>query len=155
VGGLFEFLYILGFCLTAPFTSLKFLSLAANRMYTWELSNNPGTTLKPVQGTILTEIPLQVPSMLGLFTFFHNFCCCGKNCCFRQNKWRNYESALKKVKYDLDGSLDMTLLLRRLRMHGLGLNFLMSKTYQGSLAEISEYKPIRYLTDEKPTDRWQ
>ena len=68
--------------------------------------------------------------------------------------WAKYEKALKKIEYDIDANLDISIVLRRLRMHGFVLDFLLSKNLIKGFIELTENKPIRYITMVKPENRW-
>ena len=54
----------------------------------------------------------------------------------------------------MDANLDITVILRRLRMHGFALDFLMNKKLIRAFTELTENKPIRYIKIIKPENRW-
>jgi hypothetical protein len=58
------------------------------------------------------------------------------------------------VEFDIDMNLDITVVLRRLRMHGLVLNFLLTEKQIKGFIDLTENKPIQYIDITKPQTRW-
>jgi hypothetical protein len=111
VGGAYEFLYLAFYMLTKYFVEYNFLAIAALRMYT-NLNS-----------------PLTIPRYFALKMFLAKL---GFPRC------RQYRSLLKIVEKDIMGSMDITLFLRRLRLHGFALDYLLDKRVLKGLAGMCD-----------------
>jgi len=155
VGGTYEFVRVVGFLLTKGLLTYTFLALFANRMYIAAPSDSDTTYCNKKQNprptSILLETPLEIPSSLQFWTLLSNSIC---RCCFKDTKWDRYEQQLKRVKIDYERNLDITVILRRLRMNGFAINYLMKKKVRIGLAEMTRNKPIRYISTEKSESMW-
>ena len=117
IGGIFEFVYVIGILLTKGLTTYKYLALIANRMYLWTpvISN---FTIKD-----LNEVPLEIPYCLEFWTLLSKCLC---RCCLKKTAWGRYEEALLKIRFDLKRNMDITVILRRMRMNGFAIHHLLN-----------------------------
>ena len=128
---------------------LNFLALIANRMYIWTPpSEDTGKSRTKKQSKFYEhETPLEVPRCLEFWTFLSKSGC---KYCLKNTEWAKYKKALKKVEFDIDANLDITVVLRRLRMHGFALDLLLNKKVIRAFTKLSENKPVRYINEVKP-----
>ena len=49
------------------------------------------------------------------------------------------------VKYDYEKNLDVTMILRRMKMNGFAIHYLLSKKVRVGLAGLTKSKPVRYI----------
>ena len=67
------------------------------------------------------EEPIKAKNCLDFKKMFYLICCCCKT-----KKYREYNDALNKIDGDIDSSLDLLNMLRRLRSHGFALSLLLN-----------------------------
>ena len=152
IGGNFEFIKVTGFLIARGLVTFNFLALIANRMYIWKPPTQDKSYEKKLNPSSQEhEIPFEAPRFLEFWSFLSNFCC---RCCLKKTAWVKYKEALKKVEFDIDMNLDITVVLRRLRMHGLVLNFLLTEKQIKGFIDLTENKPIQYIDITKPQTRW-
>ena len=118
VGGAYEFLYLTFYVITKYFLEYNFLALAALRMYT-----DKGKTL-------------EVPRYFAAKMCVSHFGC---------QKWKAYQKKLRTVEQDIKGSLDISMFLRRLKLHGFALDYLLDKRVLKGLSVMCDQKPIQYV----------
>ena len=52
----------------------------------------------------------------------------------------------KKIEADFDANLDITILLRRMRMHGFCLDYLLDPNILRTFTDLCHEKPLRYIS---------
>jgi hypothetical protein len=72
-------------------------------------------------------------------------------CCFKPAWYNEYFDTLTTVDTDIDRTLDIVTLLRRLRMHGIALSMLTNHTERNLIALRSTNKPIENVKQKGKT----
>jgi hypothetical protein len=162
VGGLQGLVFtFFGYFIT-KFSNLELKGLIANHFFTWEAPESwhpdskyqhnrcfncktESSKVKKGPSTSAlrkreSEDYIPIPSYLDWNQlWFSVISCCPA-------KWYvDYKDALNVVHYDLEKSLDILTMLRRLRMHGMALSMLVEKETKILIAERSRDKPLNYV----------
>ena len=150
IGGLYECLYLFSYVVVYFLTKLRFPSLIANQMYLWKEPNNFMSEFSCFGSKNLVkswffsgDVPIRYPTCLELYFLV---------CCWKPKWWKQYKEALKKIDYDVNCNLNITRLLKRLRLHGLALDFALSVRQKTEIAKLIQTKPMRYICTEEPKD---
>jgi hypothetical protein len=106
---------------------------------------------KPQPITSLDETHLDNPFFLEFWTLLSKCVC---HCCLKNTAWHKYERQLKLVKFDYERNLDVTMILRRMKMNGFAIHYLLSNKVRVGLAGLTKTKPIRYISKEKTGTLW-
>ena len=155
MGGCFEFVYVVGFLLVKGLLTYIYVALVANRMYLAppvDSKTSCGKKIaKPQPITSLDETHLDNPFFLEFWTLLSKCVC---HCCLKNTAWHKYERQLKLVKFDYERNLDVTMILRRMKMNGFAIHYLLSNKVRVGLAGLTKTKPIRYISKEKTGTLW-
>lgn len=156
VGGLLEFMYIVIGLMAFKFSRLKVAALltsnlsiistkekkkVANEIYL----KSPEKLLKKDNGDFI----LQVPKYLDWEQLW-SFCCCF----IRNQTYKDYTELVKKGADNYSQGMDIVTFVRRKRMHGYGLLFLLNRRFRDLSAALAERKPLDDLTSFLKKDRW-
>ena len=129
-GGSWGFLtFIFGLFLVS-FAKMNYLSLIANRFYTWnapqsfQQNDSLFHSYFANQVDYLTEndqkkkFEIPRPHFLSVWQFVYQYICC----LCKGARYRDYKETIKIVEQDMRRNLDILDLLRRLKMHGCALS---------------------------------
>jgi hypothetical protein len=139
IGGVLEILQIIFGTFTMYFSGLRLKAFLTNRLFvlgqsernanmrnsmlipTKDLKKN--NLLKNTDGTIRVDVPFFL-DLQDLVFFLLPPCCCRK----QKMRFAEYSKVVGRGYDDVVADLDIVRIVRRLRMHGVGLIYLLNKT---------------------------
>jgi hypothetical protein len=145
IGGLIAFFSFPLAMLIPTFSKMKIHAILASKAYqkknfipyTW--SNKKEETSKSDE--ITAPHCLELAQLLN-FVLCCCSCSCSWCCCSLQKKYKDYEKVLGTVEKDVNRTLDIITILRRFRMHGICLNYLMGKPVRDRAAIMAQKRPL-------------
>ena len=84
------------------------------------------------------EVEVDVPVWLDWLIVKEKLCCC-----FRNGLFKEYDKALNKAVGTFEADMDLFRFIRRKRMHGFGLHFLLGKSMRAASAILAFSRPLR------------
>jgi hypothetical protein len=155
VGGLVDILRLIFSFLVASFADQRIIAILTNRLYHISARSKEITDKMPhaeftnkLRTRPSGDVEIAVPFFLDLETFLY------KLTCKHSKSHRAYDEALSLGKQNLFNELDVIRYIKRSRMHGIGLNFLLTsslRTISGRLAFSKPLNPASIVAQD-PTD---
>jgi len=157
VGGLIDLLRLLFGIMLSQFSDRRILAILTNRLY--HISSESKQIIADLHAKLGSsnklrvrpsgDVELSVPMFLDLeHLFYYIFCCCN-------GVHKAYVKALDLGEENLLKEMDVVRYVKRSRMHGIGLNFLLNNKLRKISARIAFSKPLNHESNcegEDPTD---
>ena len=121
IGGLIEILFYSLRLFLLPFSAIQMRALLTNRLY--HIAQGTHETHKGLMDNVPnSNLQISIPPYLDLAYLRYKFACC-----MASERFRKFKKVLHHAHISTSMDLDVVRLVRRLRMHGFALHFLLDK----------------------------